>query len=128
MKDTSNVIREIAFIDPAVADVDTLIAGLRPEVFPIRLDAVTPAPEQMARAVAGLSGLKAIHVIAHGAPGEVGFAAGELSPATLANHHGDLAAIGRAIGGGGELCVWACRVAAGSRGAAMYAALADAVG
>jgi hypothetical protein len=110
MKNMITLAREIAFIDPAVDDIETLLGGLRPEVYPIRLDAVTPAPAQMARALAGLSGLTAIHVISHGTPGAVCFAAGELSPGTLANHHGDLAAIGRAIGGGGEFCVWACRV------------------
>ena len=52
-------IREIAFIDPAISDIDTLIAGLRPEIVPVRLDASSPAPEQMACVLEGFSGLRA---------------------------------------------------------------------
>ena len=38
------IMTEIAFIDPAVSDVHVLLAGLRPEVEPILLDAAEPAP------------------------------------------------------------------------------------
>lgn len=60
---------EVAFIDPAVTDLDVLLGGLRPEVEPILLNATEPGPRQMARALAGRGGLEAIHIIAHGAPG-----------------------------------------------------------
>jgi hypothetical protein len=68
--------REIAFIDRGVKDLATLLAGIRPEVEPILLSNDEPAPRQMARAVQGREGLEAIHVIAHGRPGEVSFSGG----------------------------------------------------
>jgi hypothetical protein len=75
--------KEIAFIDRSVSDLDTLLAGLRPEVAPVLIHASEPAPAQIARGLRGQSGLSAIHVIAHGSPGRVTFAAGPLSLATV---------------------------------------------
>src|SRR6266436_314977 len=79
--------REIAFIDRSVDDLATLLAGIRPDVEPILLSNDEPAPRQMARAVQGREGqLDAIHVIAHGRPGEVSFSAGVLSVETIDDH------------------------------------------
>jgi len=89
---------EIAFIDPAVSDVRVLLAGLSPDVQPIMLNAAEPAPRQIAAALSGRAGLDAIHIIAHGAPGEVRFAAGVLSANSVNEHAADLAALGAALG------------------------------
>ena len=60
---------EILFVDPRVDDIATLLAGVRPEVEPILLDAERPPARQMAEANPGRAGLGAVHVVAHGAPG-----------------------------------------------------------
>lgn len=60
---------EILFIDPAVADIGTLLSGVRPEVEAIVLDAVRPAARQVAAALADRRGLDAVHIVTHGAPG-----------------------------------------------------------
>ena len=44
---------EIAFIDPAVTDFETLLSGLRPDVEAIVLSRTEPAVAQMARALEG---------------------------------------------------------------------------
>jgi hypothetical protein len=49
----STMKREIASIDRNVDDLDTLLAGLRPDVQPIVLSDDEPAQRQMARAVQG---------------------------------------------------------------------------
>ena len=89
--------REIAFIDRGVDDLATLLAGIRPDVEPILLNNHEPAPRQMARALMGREGLEAIHVIAHGRPGEVSFSAGALNVETMGQHCLDFANIGRAL-------------------------------
>ncbi len=94
---------------PSVSDLDTLIAGLRPEVAPVLLDTSEPAPAQIARALAGHSGLARRSRIAHGAPGEVAFAAGPLSLETIDEHRASLAAIGQALEDDGDLLLWSCR-------------------
>jgi hypothetical protein len=120
--------REILFVDPGVADIATLLGHLRPEVEAILLDPARPAARQIAAAVAGRHGLDAVHVIAHGAPGRVSFAAGDWSAATLEEEAADLAAIGQALGAGRNVYLWSCQTAAGPAGAAFIAGLARASG
>ena len=120
--------RELLFIDPAVSDIATLLGHLRPEVEAILLDPVRPAARQIAAAVAGERDLDAVHVIAHGAPGCVDFAAGDWSAATLEDEAEDFAAIGQALGAGRNVNLWSCRTAAGPAGAAFIAGLARASG
>ena len=119
-------LREILFLDPGVSDIETLLGHLRPEVEAILLDPVRPAARQIAAAVAGRHGLDAVHVIAHGAPGRVSFAAGDWSAATLEEEAEDLAAIGQALGARRNLNLWSCQTAAGPAGAAFIAGLARA--
>src|SRR5262249_52142304 len=72
--------------------------------------------------------LNAVHIIAHGAPGRICFAAGEWSAATLASEAKYLAAVGRALAVGGQLRLWSCASAAGSLGSIFVEAIARATG
>src|SRR5258708_1880598 len=83
---------EILFVDPAVSNLDTILGSLRTDVEAIVLDAAMPAARQIATALAGRKDLGAVHVIAHGAPGRVSFAAGDWSTDTLPRDAGDLSA------------------------------------
>src|SRR5262245_24712084 len=134
-KDVSNVIRdhaatlrEISFIDRNVDDLETLLAGLRPELDPIFLSDDEPALLQMSRLVRDWNGLEAIHVIAHGRAGEVSFSAGALCLESLAGHTADLRAIGQALSKDGKLLLWSCQTAAGAHGSAFVAALESTTG
>jgi hypothetical protein len=115
--------REIAFIDRNVDDLDTLLAGIRPDVETIVLSNDESAPRQMARVVQGREGLAAIHVIAHGRPGQVSFGAGVLSRETISEHADDLAVMGQALAPG-VLALWSCETAAGQQGHSFVQALA----
>jgi hypothetical protein len=116
--------REIAFIDRGVDDLATLLAGIRPDVEPILLSNDEPAPRQMARAVQGREGqLDAIHVIAHGRPGEVSFTSGALTVEGVGLYASDFAEIGRSLPCG-ALQLWSCRTAQGKRGVHFVDALA----
>src|SRR5207248_5849410 len=75
-----------------------------------------------------LGGLRAVHIIAHGAPGEIGFSAGPLSVETILAHEADLARIGEALGLSGELLVWSCDTGRGWRGDRFLEALCWATG
>ena len=107
--------REIAFVDPKVDNLKSLLGGIRPDVDVFMLTADEPALRQMARAVEGRDGLDVIHVIAHGQPGEVSFATGALSLATLSQYGNDLTKIGLALNGG-QLLLWSCETGRGEQG------------
>ena len=80
---------ELLFVDPSVLDRDMILSWLRPEVEAIVLDAVRPPARQIAAVLDGRSGLDVVHVIAHGAPGRVSFAAGDWSADALVNEAED---------------------------------------
>ena len=117
---------EIAFIDPGVSDIPTLLAGMRPEVEPILLDTNSPALAQIAAELRGRSAIHAVHIIAHGAPGEVSFSAGRLSIESIDDYADDLAAIGGALTEEGDLRLWSCRTGAGAAGRAFLGELSQA--
>jgi hypothetical protein len=119
--------RTIAFIDRNVDDLGTLLANISPHVEPILLSDDEPAPRQMVRAVKRRPDLDAVHVIAHGRPGEVSFSAGALSLDTTEEHAAELAEVGRMLRGG-AIYLWTCETARGRRGAAFVQALARASG
>src|SRR5690242_1721167 len=73
---------EIAFIDPGVPYLPSLLGFLREDVRAVVLDPKRDAVEQIAEALVPCSGLRTIHIIAHGAPGEIRFSAGKLSLAS----------------------------------------------
>src|SRR5579883_568770 len=114
---------EILFVDPAVPDLATLLDNLRPEVRAIVLDSSQPAARQMALALHACRGLQAVHVVAHGAPGRVGFAAGEWTAATLEGDAESFRTIGRALTAKGELRLWSCNAGSGQTGQDLVEAL-----
>src|SRR5262245_58849425 len=124
MSMTTTTKREVAFIDRHVDDLPTLLAGLRADVEPILLSDLEPAPRQMALAVAGRQDLVAIHVLAHGAPGEVRFGARAMSLENLEEDAVDYEAIGKALGRNGKLLLWSCDAGQGPRGCAFVSGLA----
>ena len=121
-------VTEVVFIDPGVTDITVLLAGLRSGVRGVVLDAAEPAAVQMARVLAGHRELSAVHIIAHGAPGEVFFAGGVLSAESIASCEADLAMIGQALEQDGALGLWCCETGRGTRGQRFVEALAHAVG
>jgi hypothetical protein len=121
-------VRAVAFIDPDLTDIDVLFAGLRPDVAGVVLNRAEPAPRQMARHLVDLRGLEAIHVLAHGAPGEVAFAGGTLSPANAENQAGDFATMGRALRATAGIMLWSCRTGAGADGSRLTEVLARVAG
>src|ERR1700744_4661908 len=74
MDESMDNVREIVFIDRAVADIPALVAGLRPGMATVLLDGKRPAAEVIAHTVRGYyEGLDAIHIFVHGRPGELNF-------------------------------------------------------
>jgi Ca2+-binding RTX toxin-like protein len=119
---------EIAFVDRGISDLDTLLQGLRPEVKGVVLPGERPASAEIADFLHNRRDLDSIHVITHGQPGELAFAAGALSLENLPEQAADLAAIGTALSEDGQFNLWSCHAAAGQHGAAFIAALTRASG
>jgi hypothetical protein len=120
--------RELLFITANVTDSATLLAALRPGVSAHRLLAGHDGLEQMAEVLAHHSGLSALHIVSHGAPGRLDLGAAELNSDNIRFYRDTLKIIGNALSEGGDVMLYGCEVGAGVAGRRFLAQLADAVG
>lgn len=119
---------EIAFIDTSIAGYQTLLDGLREGVEAVLIDGAQGGLAQIAAALAGRSGIEAVHVFTHGAPGVLQLGATRLDEAGLADHEADLAVLRSALADGADLLLYGCDVAAGAVGESFLQALSTATG
>ncbi|MBF0286079.1 MAG: DUF4347 domain-containing protein, partial [Magnetococcales bacterium] len=110
--------REVVFIDRAVPDLPTLLQGIPAHARVVMLDADSDGVRQMAEALAGESGVDALHIFSHGGAGWLQLGSTELNPATVESHQADLAAWGRALAPDGDVMIYGCNVGDGLLGQA----------
>ncbi|QOY92914.1 DUF4347 domain-containing protein [Massilia sp. UMI-21] len=120
--------QEIAFVNGNLADLQTLIAGMRPDIEIILLDPAGDGLAQIARTLAGRADLDAIHLIGHGASGLLALGDLTLDAAYLKQHADVLADIGAALAEDGDILLYGCDTGAGSAGAQFLQTLAQATG
>ncbi|HEV3311275.1 MAG TPA: DUF4347 domain-containing protein [Chloroflexota bacterium] len=107
---------EVAFIESSVPDYQVLLRGLAPGVDAVVLDARGDGINQIAAYLAGRSGITAVDLAAHGAPGMISLGTATLDDRTLVDHASDLAAIRAALAPGADLILDSCQVASGALG------------
>ena len=73
---------EVVFVDPTVPNYQELLSGMDPNIEVIMLDGGQDGIEQMAGALAGRTGIDAIHMISHGAEGQLQLGTGTLTQET----------------------------------------------
>ena len=102
MPATTTPSKQIAFVDTRVADYQTLLNGLGADTEVILIDGGNGL-QQMADALAGRSGIDAIHVLSHGNVGAVTLGTLNLDHSAVLKRSGDLASLGRALTADGDL-------------------------
>jgi len=119
---------EIVFIEDNVADYQSLAQQLGAGREVVILDSTGDGVHQIADALAGRTGIDALHIISHGAAGTASLGALTLDAASLGDHQADLNAIGRSMAKDGDILLYGCDTGAGSRGQAFVDQLAIATG
>ncbi len=108
---------EIVFVDPTVPNYQDLLSGLDPSIEVIMLDGGQDGIEQMAGALAGRTGIDAIHLISHGEAGALQLGTGTLTVDTMSGQYSDeLAAIQQALSDQADILVYGCDFAEGQAG------------
>ncbi|WP_409266934.1 Ig-like domain-containing protein [Massilia sp. BHUDP2] len=120
--------QEIAFVNANLADLETLIAGMRPDIEIVILDPAGDGFAQIARTLDGRSNLDAIHLLGHGAAGMLELGDVVVDAAYLKQHADVLAEIGAALHQDGDILLYGCDTGAGSAGADFLQTLAQATG
>jgi hypothetical protein len=120
---------KLVFVDRSVPDLDSILASaaeIGAETF--LLDAAHDGLGQMVSALAGRSGINAIHIFSHGGPGRITLGSTNLTEAELAARAEDLAAIGAALAPDGDILLYGCDLAQGPQGEAFLQQLAQLTG
>lgn len=118
---------QIAFVDTAVADYQTLLNGLDPNVEVVLIHGGNGL-QQMADTLAGRQGLDAVYVISHGSAGQLRLGDSRLDATNLSQYQAQLAAVGGAVTDEGDLLLYGCEIASGAGGVALIEGLAQATG
>ena len=118
--------KEVVFIESDVPDIATLIQGFAGREVVI-LDAGADGLEQIAAALAGRTGVDALHIVTHGAAGSASFGSLMLGTHNLAEHGEVLQLIGRSMAAGGDILLYGCDIGQG-QGAGFVEQLALATG
>lgn len=116
--------REIVFIDARVQDRAALIEALGGSAEVVILDADADGLVQMASYLAGREGVDAIHLISHGASGQVQAGSISIDSDTASAHAEALAEIGAALAADGDFLVYGCNAGAGPEGQSLISTLA----
>lgn len=117
--------QQVVFIDPNVADYQTLTAGLPAGTRYVVLDGNSDGLAQIAQYLAGHPGVESIHLISHGAEGQVQAGSVVLNLGDLSAYRGELAQIGAEMDRGGNFLIYGCDVAAGGDGQTLVQQIAS---
>ncbi|RKP48112.1 DUF4347 domain-containing protein, partial [Trinickia fusca] len=107
---------QVVFVDPAVTGYQTLLAGLPAGTQVVMLNANTDGFAQIAQYLQQHPGVSAIHLLSHGAEGDVQAGSAWLDPANFSKYSAELAQIGAAMQPGGDFLIYGCDVAEGADG------------
>ena len=125
---------ELVFVDASLPDYQRLVAdvlratgGERP-VEVILLDASRDGVAQITEALAGRTGLAAVHLVTHGGDGRLQLGGATLDAAALEANSDAIAGWSRAFAADGDLLLYGCNVAETARGGAFIDALAHLTG
>ena len=126
--------REVVFVDGGIPDRERLLADFLAAAGPQRtfdvvmLDPGRDGIAQIGAALAGRTGLAAVHVLGHGADGALSLGRTTLDAAALAARADAIARWGDAFAADGDFLLYGCNLAASARGAAFVTELARLTG
>ncbi|MEZ2278979.1 MAG: DUF4347 domain-containing protein [Microcoleus sp.] len=109
-------ISEIVFIDTAVADYQSLVAGVKPGIITVILDSKQDGIAQISEYLVDCQQVSALHVICHGSPGSLQLGTAQLSLDTLKSYGSQLQKWAESLSAKAEILLYGCSVAAGDRG------------
>nr|WP_229496546.1 DUF4347 domain-containing protein [Massilia polaris] len=120
---------EVVLVDTSLANYKSLEAGVADGIGIVEFDGSGDGLAQIAQWASGQHDLDAIHILSHGAQGLVKLGTTQLTEAALASPatQAQLAQLGAALTGDGDLLLYGCGVAAGDS-TGLLAGIAKATG
>ncbi|MCP4336066.1 MAG: DUF4347 domain-containing protein, partial [Gammaproteobacteria bacterium] len=130
LTDTAQALtQQIVFLDTAVEDYQTLMAGIDPNAEIVLLDTDRDGVEQIAEAIEGRSGIDAIHLIAEGNAAELHLGDSFLTQESISGQYADLfTRIGGNLSENADLLIYGCNFGQGAEGLLAVESLAGLTG
>ncbi|MFT0788044.1 DUF4347 domain-containing protein, partial [Synechococcus sp. H55.10] len=119
---------ELVFIDQALPDLSILLAGIRPGTEIILLDPNRDGIQQIAEALRGRKGVRALHVLSHGQAGSIQLGKSLLSLENLSEYASLLSQWKSSLADDAEILIYGCEVASGLEGELLIKQLAHLTG
>ncbi|SBS31353.1 RTX-I toxin determinant A from serotypes 1/9 [Marinomonas aquimarina] len=116
---------QLIFIDPTVPDRNLLIKDLPKYIKPVFLDADNDAISQITAALSQYQNLDALHILTHGAPGQLIFSNSVLNAQTLGQYQAQLASWSQAMSTEADILLYGCETGKGDLGREFVLLLAD---
>ncbi len=119
---------EIVFVDTGIENGQQLLADLMSRdgvsITQVHLiDSNSDGVHQIAQVLAGQQGIDAIHIISHGAAGQIQLGSSTLSTGSLDGYTGQLNDWGSALADSGDILIYGCDLAADGQGRALVNAI-----
>ncbi|MFS8855915.1 DUF4347 domain-containing protein, partial [Synechococcus sp. H55.2] len=119
---------ELVFIDQALPDLSILLAGIRPGTEIILLDPNKDGIQQIAEALRGRKGVRALHILSHGQAGSIQLGKSLLSLENLSEYASLLSQWKSSLADDAEILIYGCEVASGLEGELLIKQLAHLTG
>ena len=101
----------IMFVDPAVADWDNLVKGVKPGIEVIILDRGRDGVKQISEVLDARTGITSVHIVSHGSPGSLKLGNTQLNRDNLDKYGSLLQQWRRALALDADLLIYSCNVA-----------------
>jgi hypothetical protein len=101
----------LVFVDSSVRDHSALVASISPDAEIIVFDGSRDGVAQISAALAGQSGVSAVHILSHGADGELDLGTTSLTADTLSTYADAIAGWSSALVPGADILLYGCNVA-----------------
>jgi hypothetical protein len=112
----NTAVRQVAFVDAGLTDIDTLFAGITLDADLYLFDPTSDALSQITSVLSGYSDLSAIQIFSHGTNGALELGSTNLNAENLIDYAGLLQTWAGALSTDGDLLIYGCNVAADTIG------------
>ncbi len=121
--EASTPVEAVLFVDPRVANWQTLVDGVTPGTEVIVLDPNQDGLAQVSAVLSRLSNVQTINFLTYGTSGQIELGASDVDAATLLANASEVAGWRDHMADNAQILIWGCDVGAGTAGAAFVADL-----
>ncbi|NGZ06273.1 MAG: DUF4347 domain-containing protein, partial [Magnetococcales bacterium] len=126
--EADNSPKEIIFVDPRVADHQTLLQDLPDSTRVVVLNPNQDGIAQIRQALSGHAEIEAVHIVSHGSPGRLTLGSATLDLLNVDEHAQTLQEWGTALSEQADILIYGCDVASGMTGSAFVQRLGELTG